>query len=173
VIHAVFIIHNGICLFSRQYSKKTIKKYLFSAFLTAINQFAKEISKKHLKKIIIEDEIFSMSVIENLLFVYKHDDIKESKMERISNELSTRFIELFKPELKNWDGDVSFFNKFKEEADKILAMKGKSTLIEMEQFLQKKKFERLSEKKEKTMKGESTLLEMEEFLHKKNSNSEK
>ncbi|MFX1258601.1 MAG: hypothetical protein ACFFAN_12120 [Promethearchaeota archaeon] len=172
MIQAVLIIYKGICLFSREYSEKTIRKHLFSAFFTAINQFAKEVSRKNLKKLIIEDEIFSLSIIGDLLFVYKHDDMKESKLERISHELNTKFLEFFKVELNNWNGEVSIFNNFKEEADKILGMKGKSTLIEMEQFLQKKKTERILEKKRKTIEGELTLIEMDKFLRKKKLNPE-
>ncbi|MFX1259553.1 MAG: hypothetical protein ACFFAN_16995 [Promethearchaeota archaeon] len=173
MIHAVFIIYKGVCLFSRQYSEKNIKTLLFSAFLTALTQFAKEVSNKNLRKLVIEDEIFSLSRNEDILFVYQHDKIKESKLEKISNELSTKFLELFKPELKEWNGEVSMFNKFEQEADKILSMKGKSKIIEMERFLQEKKFKRLEKMKKKAIDGKLTLIEMEKFLQGKKRRNKK
>ncbi len=173
MIHAVYIVKDGICLFSRQYCEKKIDSNLFSSFLTALNLFAKEISNKNLKQILIEDDIFTFSIIDDLIFVYNHDKIKDSKLERISNKLSAKFFELFQQELKNWDGEVSRFKKFKKEADEILAMKGESILIEMEKFLQEKKTEAISKKKTKEMKGESILIEMEKFLRGEKKTSKK
>lgn len=167
MIHAVFIIYNGICLFSRQYGKKYMEDILFPSLLMAISQFAKEISKQNLKKIIIGDDIFSFSSIENLLFVYKHDEIKEFSLKKISNEFSTKFLELFKSELKNWNGKVSCFNKFEKEADKLLTMKGQSTLIGNEKSLQEKKIGISMKKKRETINGQLTLIEIEKILRKK------
>ncbi len=125
MIHAIFIIYNGICLFSRQYSKEYREHDLLASFLMAVNQFARAISHKNLRKLILEDDIFSFSMIDNILFVYIHDDKQDNNLEKISNELSTRFLELYKPELKKWNGEVTGFKKFEKEADNIIAIKGK------------------------------------------------
>lgn len=167
MIHAIFIIKDSVCLFSRQYSKKRIKSQLFSGFLAALMQFAKEVSHKDLKKLIIEDDIFSLYLADNISYVFKHDEMKKSKLEKISQEISNKFFECFNTDLKNWNGDISCFRKFDEEADKIIKMKGSTALIEMEKFLQEKKIKRLEDKDEKTIKGNLTLIEMEKILREK------
>jgi hypothetical protein len=147
MINAIYIIYDGICLFSRQYNEKYIKKdHILSTFLTAMNQVVQELTHKSLERLILEDDIFSFSVIDDILFVYTHNDIKDSDLEKISRNVSTKFLDLYGNELKNWNGEISIFNNFKEEADKIIEMNGKSTMIEMENFLQKKKLERLESK---------------------------
>ncbi len=189
MIHAIFIIYNGICLFSRQYSKEYEQHDLLSSFLMAVNQFANAISNKNLRKLILEDDVFSFSMIDNILFVYIHDDKRDNNLEKISNKLSIRFLALFKDELKNFDGEVTRFKKFEKEADNIITRKGKSaiikmekkaeklerrekqeikgkaTLTEMEKFIQGKKAERLEKREKQEIKGKAILIEMEKFLH--------
>lgn len=167
MIHAVFIIYHGICLFSRQYGKKYLDDQLFPSLFTAINQFAKEISKKHLKKIIIGDDIFSFFSNEDLLIVYRHDEIKESNLKNISNELSKNFLGLFKTDLKNWNGEVTQFYNFEKEADKILSMKGQSIGIDIDKCLNQKKIKNKAKKEKNLMNGQLTLIEIEKILQEK------
>ena len=164
MIQAIFVIYKGVCLFSRQYGKSYQKTQLLSAFLTAINQLALEISHKNLKKLVLDEEIFSFSMVNNILFVYAHDDIKDSELIKISDEFSSKFLECFSSEIKNWEGEISCFEDFKEHADVIVSMKGKSTMLEMEQFLQDKKIKRLIHMQEKESHGKEILLEMEKFM---------
>ena len=164
MIQAIFVIYKGVCLFSRQYGKIYQETQLLSAFLTAINQLAIEISHKNLKKLVLDEEIFSFSMVNNILFVYAHDDIKDSELIKISNEFSSKFLESFSSEIKNWEGEISCFEEFQHQADDIVSMKGKSTILEMEQFLQQKKIKRLIQKQERESDGKEILLEMERFL---------
>ena len=167
MIQAIFVIYKGVCLFSRQYGKSYQKTQLLSAFLTAINQLAIEISHKNLKKLVLDEEIFSFSMVNNILFVYAHDDIKDSALIKISNEFSSKFLERFSSEIKNWEGEISCFEEFQHQADDIVSMKGKSTILEMEQFLQDKKIKRLIQKQERESDGKEVLLEMDKFLKSK------
>lgn len=167
MIQAIFVIHKGVCLFSRQYGKSYQQSQLLSAFLTAINQLAIEISHKNLKKLVLDKETFSFSMVNNILFVYAHEDIKDSELIKISNEFSSKFLECFSSEIKNWEGEVSCFEVFNHHADDIVSMKGKSTILEMEQFLQDKKIKRLIQKQEREADGKEILLEMENFLKSK------
>ena len=167
MIQAIFVIYKGVCLFSRQYGKSYQQSQLLSAFLTAINQLALEISHKNLKKLVLDEEIFSFSMVNNILFVYAHDDIKDSELIKISNEFSSKFLERFSSEIKNWEGEISCFEEFKQQADDIVSMKGKSTILEMEQFLQDKKIKRLIQKQERESDGKEILLEMDNFLKSK------
>ena len=153
MINAIYIIYDGICLFSRQYNEKYIKKdHILSTFLTAVNQVVQELTHKSLERLILEDDIFSFSIIDNILFVYTHNDLKDSDLEKISRNVSSKFLELYGNELKNWNGEISIFNNFKDEADKIIEMRGKSTMIKMENFLQKKKIRKIREQKKKQLK---------------------
>ena len=167
MIHAIFIIKKGICLFSRQYSKKIIESHIFSGFLSALMQFAKEVSQKELSKIVIENDIFSLYLVDNISFVFKHDDMKVSKLEKISQQISHKFLECFSKELKNWTGDVECFHDFDKEADRIVKLEGGEILVEMEEFLREKKAKRLQEIDEKTEEAKRTLIEMEKFLRKR------
>jgi hypothetical protein len=74
--------------------------------------------------------------------------MKNSKLKSISTQISSKFFELYNSEFKNWNSDVSIFESFKEEADKIIAPNDKSTLLEMESFLQNQKKKRLDRKRE-------------------------
>ena len=164
MIQAIFVIHKGVCLFSREYGKSYQESQLLSAFLTAINQLAQEISHKDLKELVLDKEIFSFSMINDILFVYAHNNIKKSELINISNEFSSKFLECFSSEIKNWEGEISCFEEFNDQADYIVSMKGKSTILKMEQFLQDKKIKRLIQTQEKEAHGKETLLEMERFL---------
>ena len=167
MIQAIFVIHKGVCLFSRQYGKSYQESQLLSAFLTAINQLALEISNKNLKKLVLDEETFSFSMVNNILFVYAHDDMKNSELIKISNEFSSKFLECYSSEIKDWEGEVSCFEEFIDQADDIVSMKGKSTMLEMEQFLQDKKIKRLIQTQEEEAHGKEVLLEMEQFLKSK------
>ena len=164
MIQGIFVIYKGVCLFSRQYGKNYQESQLLSAFLTAINQLAKEISHKELKKLVLDEETFSFSMVNDILFVYAHDNIKNSELINISNEFSSKFMECFSSEIQNWEGEISCFEDFKDQADNIVAMKGKSTILQMEQFLQDKKINRLIQAQEKESHGKEILMEMEKFL---------
>jgi len=113
---------------------------------------------------VLEDDVFSFSLVNNILFVYTYDDVKDSSLEGISKEISTKFLEKFTSKLQNWNGEVTVFESFKEDADNIVSMKGKSTLLEMEHFLQRQKKKRLKKLKYKKRKGNRVLLEMEKTL---------
>jgi len=147
-INAVYIIYNGVCLVSRQYNEKyNTKDHLLSAFISAIDSFAKEFSNKELKRLVLEDDIFSFSKIDDVIFVFTHDNVKNSKLESLSNKVSRKFFEFYKSELKNWNSDVSIFESFENELDTIIDSKGKSVLLDMENFLQNQKKKRLEQKK--------------------------
>ena len=94
----------------------------------------------------MEDDVFSFSKINDIIFVFTHDNMKNSKLKSISTQISSKFLELYNSVFKNWDNDVSTFESFDEEADKIIAPNGKSTLLEMENFLQNQKKKRLDRK---------------------------
>jgi hypothetical protein len=145
----MYIIYNGICLVSRQYNEKYSKKdHLLSAFISAIDSFAKEFSQNELKKLVLEDDVFSFSKVNDVIFVFTHENMRNSKLESIFNKISTKFFELYNSEFNNWNSDISIFEPFEEEADKIITSNGKSTLLEMEKFLQNQKKKRLERKKQ-------------------------
>ncbi len=95
----------------------------------------------------MEEDIFSFSKINDIIFVFAHDNMKNSKLKSISTKISSKFFELYDSDFKTWDSDISIFESFREEADKIITPNGKSTLLEMENFLQNQKAKRLDQKK--------------------------
>lgn len=135
MIKSVFIINEGLCLFSRQYGKKKLDSNLISGFLTAIRSFAKEmLSDGEMNNLSIGEETLSFFTSGNLIFVINHNNLKQTKLETLSNNLINKFIDMFDNALQYWDGEISVFSKFDNEVDYIMNMKGKPVHTKMHDF---------------------------------------
>ncbi|MBN1800328.1 MAG: hypothetical protein JW891_02420 [Candidatus Lokiarchaeota archaeon] len=137
MINAVFIIRKGICIFSRQYGEKNIESDRFSALIEGLNRFAENISGGVLQQVILGKDTYYLSVINDILFVYQHDELKSSKLEKISKTFSDKFFELFHVDLIKTENNPSVYVKFETEADDILKMKGKPFHKKMHDFASK------------------------------------
>ncbi len=137
LINAVFIIKKGTCIFSRQYGEKNIESDRFSALIEGLNSFAENISGGVLQQVILGKDTYYLSVINEILFVYQHDELKSSKLEKISKTFSDKFFELFQMDLIKTENNPAIYVKFESEADNILSMKGKSIHKKMHDFASK------------------------------------
>jgi len=128
MINAVWIIHkDGKCLFHREYKDLNINEQLFSGFLVAILSFSKEISNQDLKSIILEELVLYYKNIEEkrLIFVVAADrKDRESKIMAKINLIETAFFSEFDDELRNWNGNITTFQKFNTTVDKLLNNQG-------------------------------------------------
>lgn len=135
MIQAVFVIRNGLCLFSRQYGEKVLDSDLVSGFLGAINAYTESISNGlALEVITMNKTTLSFTIIDELLFVFKHGNMKDSKLKKIVQKFTSNFISSYKSELKDWEGDTSLFDDFEGFADKILINKDVDTPQRIESF---------------------------------------
>jgi len=124
MIEAVFVIRNGLCLFSRQYGKEWLDSDLVSGFLCAINQFTLNATNgSGIEMITMKKSTLSFTMVEEYLFVFKHGNMKNSKLKKVIRVFICKFFEEFEFELERWKGDASVFKGFEQQADKILNMK--------------------------------------------------
>jgi hypothetical protein len=105
-----------------------------SGLLTAINLFSENTQGSKLKEITLASSRFSSIFSENIQFVLQHDNVKAQDLERISQEFSSKFLETFRLQLKEFNGDISVFEKFEKDADNILAQKGRPIQQKMHEF---------------------------------------
>ena len=76
MIQAVFVIRDGLCLFSRQYEEDKLDSDLISGFLGAINLFTESMTNgSALEMITMKRSTFSFTIIDNLLLDHNRDKI--------------------------------------------------------------------------------------------------
>jgi len=121
MIEGVFVIRNGLCLFSRQYGKDRVDSDLVSGFLCAINQFTMNATNgSGIEMITMKKSTLSFTMVKDFLFVFKHGKMKSSKLNKIVKEFTYTFMDEFEFELNHWRGNSSTFKDFACQADKIL-----------------------------------------------------
>ncbi|TFG21575.1 MAG: hypothetical protein EU529_13175 [Promethearchaeota archaeon] len=104
-----------------------IDKSLLGAFFSAIKSFSKKISSgDELSSFILKDCKFTLvSALKNdAILVCKSDPKhKEKKIHKLCNVIVRIFEETFdSSDINNWDGDLSFFDDFKDKLDLYFKM---------------------------------------------------
>lgn len=123
MIEDLYIIRDGICLFSHEIKSGKQDSQLFAGFLTAINQFANSITEgEKIKQIIIGDSTLSFKIKRDIIFVFKQKDVHPSVLKQVTDEVIEAFFEQFEPHLqKGFDGSIDIFSKFTEPLNEILS----------------------------------------------------
>ncbi|NHI92023.1 MAG: hypothetical protein EAX96_05930 [Candidatus Lokiarchaeota archaeon] len=115
---------SGICLFSYNF-RKNIEKFqeqLFSGFIAAISKFTQELNSQlgYAEK---EEKLASIPIGDNFEILLTHKkkyigaliserkDIDED-MKKFNEDLINGFINKYKKELENWDGDIVKFEGY-------------------------------------------------------------
>lgn len=103
-------------------SKETsLNKYLMGSFISAIKTCSQQLSEKGLNSFIMESYKFILkSVLNNnaILVCMCDSNIKDKKIHKQCEVIARIFKELYKPDdVKNWDGDVAFFDEFREKLE--------------------------------------------------------
>jgi len=104
-----------------------LDKYLMGSFISAIKTYSQHLSEKGgLNCFIMENCKFTVksALYGNSILVCKTEsDIKEKKITKICNVIVRIFEELYDvDDLKNWNGDLAFFDKFKEKIELYFKM---------------------------------------------------
>ncbi|TFG26599.1 MAG: hypothetical protein EU532_09460 [Promethearchaeota archaeon] len=108
-------------------SKETgLNKYLMGSFISAIKTCSQQLSEKGLNSFIMENYKFILtSVLDSnaILVCMCESNIKDKKIHKQCEVIARIFEEIYKPEdVKNWDGDVSFFDEFREKLELYFKM---------------------------------------------------
>ena len=135
MINGVWIIKKevGICIFSHFLGIKEVDPQLFSGFLSSIYTFSEGISKTGgIETLELKDMKLIYTVFSNLIFIISvtKDEEPEIIRQKIS-EISSAFIERYKNNLLNWNGDLEIFEPFRKDAKLILE---KSRTVEVEEI---------------------------------------
>ena len=134
MILKIFIIGPGgiLCYSKNFFEQIDIFEESISGFLTAISDFAKEIKGGDIKALVFRNFnfIYSYSVEYNSIFVIviDKDDIEEEarvKLELLKKE----FIQIYKPYLEKWTGNVSVFSDFDEFIEENIFIPPKVLLV--------------------------------------------
>ncbi|MEM2134908.1 MAG: hypothetical protein QXG44_08655 [Candidatus Jordarchaeaceae archaeon] len=115
------LLKSGEPLFHRVYGKEQVDESLFSGFLGAVYNFARELGHGDIKTVEVGDARFVCEVSENLIFVAvvgKDDD--EQELKNFLGFASKAFVNRFKEELKTWHGNVTVFRPFTQELDHLV-----------------------------------------------------
>lgn len=118
LIKDIWIIYNGVVVFKRN-SDDEVKNQIFGAFLTAIDQFATQITTKGVEEFELQALKFLLKRNENLMFIVNAPTkMKKKKLKKEIDYLEQAFLEQFPHSfLKTWDGDVSVFEPFSAKLD--------------------------------------------------------
>lgn len=101
--------------------EKKIDQTFIGGFITAIKAFSAKLTGKELKSFTIEDNKFTCTpVLEgNVIIACRCSaETNDKKIQKLCKIIIQIFNELYKLEdIKNWDGDVSYFEPFKKRID--------------------------------------------------------
>ncbi len=98
-----------------------IDNVLIGGFLSAMKTFAQEMSGKILNSLTIGAYNFYIapSLKEHIFLVCKYDSkVKQKKIQKVMEIIMKFFEDMFSiNDIENWDGDVSYFDKFKDKLE--------------------------------------------------------
>ncbi len=124
MIHHVWLMNRaGICLLDREYTDLEINKQLFSGFLTALSYLADQFHRKIDSLNMGGDMTIYYELEQNLIIaiaVDKDDNEKEirRKIKQIKEEFNLKYNDI----LIDWDGNISDFDPFVKDLDRILML---------------------------------------------------
>ena len=127
MIRAIFVIKQGICVFSSTYDiKLDVSNDLLAGFLSALPAFAKEINEsQEIREFKVSDFQFSFKKLDNMKeptgnFMVVLADVKDKSesLYKILDLLVEEFETNFK--LDEWNSNLDVFKPFKDIADKVL-----------------------------------------------------
>jgi len=102
--------------------EKSLDKSVMGGIVSAIKIYSQHLSSKGLQGLLLEDNKFTFisSHEGNAILVCRTSSkIKDSKIQKLCKKIVKTFEELYDiDDIINWNGDVQFFNKFRDELNK-------------------------------------------------------
>ncbi|TXT61475.1 MAG: hypothetical protein BAJALOKI2v1_30096 [Promethearchaeota archaeon] len=116
---------SGATIYSRVFDPK-VNEQLFGALMSALNQFAEQVSEGGISSFELSDTRFNILKKKDYLFIANSESGKNKKAKKELNKICDTFFDLYgqKIESGDWDGDVTLFEDFGEHIEDSL----KSTL---------------------------------------------
>ena len=106
----------------RNYSGFEINKQLFSGFITAISSLASQFNRT-LDSITMSDMTIHYTMEAELVIAVAVDrDDNEEEIRRKLHDLISEFKLKFREVLTDWDGNLSYFDPFTKDLDRILML---------------------------------------------------
>jgi hypothetical protein len=106
----------------RNYSGFEINKQLFSGFFTAISSLASQFNRT-LDSISMSDMTIHYTMEAELVIAVAVDrDDNEEEIRRKLHDLISEFKLKFREVLTDWDGNLSYFDPFTKDLDRILML---------------------------------------------------
>jgi hypothetical protein len=103
---------------------QALDKSILGGLVSAIKIYSQQITSKGLQSLLLEDNKFTfISTLESsvILVCRTSSKVKEKKIQKICNHIVKIFEELYDPnDIINWDGDVRFFDKFREKLENYI-----------------------------------------------------
>jgi len=135
--------NSGLCLFSRKYGKIDFNEDLIAGFLTALKDFATEVTGGEgiIKVLDMNAYNVCLAFKEGMMISAAADksDDKNLAMKAMS-EVLTSFLEQYN--LENWDGNIKMFENFTKDMDELL-QNGKIAEVEIYKPKLKKKLPKM------------------------------
>ncbi|TFG24162.1 MAG: hypothetical protein EU529_05080 [Promethearchaeota archaeon] len=104
--------------------EQTLDKTLMGGIVSAIKTFSQQLTSKGLQSLMLENDklSFGKSHDGNAILVFRTSSkIKDKKIQKVSKNIVEIFEELYDVnDILSWDGDVRYFNGFKEKLQKFL-----------------------------------------------------
>ncbi|MFX0188998.1 MAG: hypothetical protein ACFE8A_14830 [Candidatus Hodarchaeota archaeon] len=104
--------------------EQALDKSILGGLVSAIKIFSQQITSKGLQSLLLEDNKFTfISALEGsaILVCRTSSKVKEKKIQKICNNIVKIFEELYTPnDIINWNGEVSFFDKFREKLENYI-----------------------------------------------------
>ena len=101
----------------------TLDKTLMRGIVSAIKIFSQQLTSKGLQSLMLENDklSFGKSHDGNAILVFRTDSkIKDKKIQKVCKNMVEIFEELYDVnDIISWDGDVDFFDGFKEKVHKF------------------------------------------------------
>ncbi len=121
MIENLWIIRDGISIFSKNYMRLKISDDLLAGFLSAIDSFIKETTEGEIKNINLKDSKFTYLVGEKLIIVVNTDEQdNDILIQNLLKQIESEFLDEFRDAIKDFTGNTTQFTRFNEKLEKLV-----------------------------------------------------
>lgn len=97
---------------------ESIDRSIVGGLVSVIKSVSQTLTSKGLQSLILEDNkiIFFSALQDTIIMVCRtNSKVKDKKIDKIGSDIINILEELYKPDdIRNWNGTVKFFDKFRE-----------------------------------------------------------
>ncbi len=121
MIENLWIIRDGISIFSKNYIKLNVSDDLLAGFLSAMDSFIKETTKGEIKNISLKDSKFTYLVGDDLIIVLNTDEQdNDILIQKLLKQIESDFLNEYREVIKYFTGETTQFTRFNEKLEKLV-----------------------------------------------------